>query len=134
MSPHADYKHILSQSLSLLGTIHPQIGSSLSLLCCQDIATWTAGHCPWGHLYKRDSYHSSALLVLVASFLLVTGKAPAGLMAKPMGLRSAAGEPHLRAETVGQPSSLVQGRFLSQWLCNFTQAVFLSGVQDLEPW
>lgn len=110
MSPHADYKYILSQSLSLLGTIHAQIGSSLSLLHCQDIATWTAGHCPWGHLCKWDSYSSSALLVLVASFLLVTGEVPAGLMAKPMGLQSAAGEPYLRAEIVGQPSSHCPGK------------------------
>ena len=60
MSPHADYKYILSQSL-FWGTIHPRIGSSLSLLYCQDIATWTIGYCPWGHLYKWVNCASSAL-------------------------------------------------------------------------
>lgn len=105
MSLHAGYKYILSQNLSLLGTSHAHIRSSLSLLHCQDITTWTAGHCPGGHLDKRDNYPSSALLVLVASFLLFAGEVPAGLIAKPMGLQSASGEPYLRAEIVGQPSS-----------------------------
>lgn len=100
MSPQADYKYILSQSL-FLGTIHPHIGSSLSLLHCQDITSWTVGTVPGGISTDGSVAPVQLWLVPVASFLLVTGEVPTGLMAKPMWPLSAAGEPFLRAKIEG---------------------------------
>lgn len=58
MSLHVDYKYILSQSFLLGHQSCPDWIISLSLLHCQNIVTWNAGHCPWGHIYKQDSYLS----------------------------------------------------------------------------
>lgn len=125
---------ILFQSLLLSGIIHPSDWIR-HLLHCQDTATWTAGHCPWGYIYKWVSCPSSLWLVLVASFLLVTGEVPAGLVAEPLWPQSAAGEPFLRAEIVTQPFSHYRGKipFSLVMQCH-PGYVFISGVQNLESW
>lgn len=74
-------------------------------------------------------------LVLVASFLLVTREVPARLMAEPVWLLSAAGEPFLRAEIVSQPSFHCPGKipFSLVMQCH-SGCVFLDGIQGLESW